>query len=242
LIHARTGDISPVSIIRCIAIRVAVTAADVWSWAARLLRVCPLPCLDRRVEFPRGVGDLGQERELVDDEAVGDLCFPSVAHQTSFVAALVGHGLATLDLERELITLYDPALFDAPARGPHHPPSSHRHDGEDRSRTRNSTDCRRGDGRRPRHPIRRVGRPGVASRAGPGRNGRRSGVAGAARRPWSEPALGIVLDGSIPLLHADGTERSPRLGRAPERGGEVGRSGPPRSGDVLRVRQRAPLQ
>jgi hypothetical protein len=65
-------------------------------------------------------------RVLVDDEPVGDLCFPSGPHQASFVAALVGHGLATLDHERELIAPYDPELFDAPARGPHHPPGPQR--------------------------------------------------------------------------------------------------------------------
>jgi hypothetical protein len=104
----------------------------------------PLPVDRHRVMATAGTGRLTLVvapdsahprlvRVLVDDEAVGDLSFPSGPHQASFVAALVSHGLAVLDHEHELITPYDPALFDAPAHEPHHPPSSHRHDGEDRS-------------------------------------------------------------------------------------------------------------
>ena len=59
-------------------------------------------------------------RVRVDGAAVGDLCFPSGAAQRRFLEILTAGGAAAIELEVELITEHDPALFAAPL----HPPST----------------------------------------------------------------------------------------------------------------------
>ncbi len=58
-------------------------------------------------------------RIRVDEVAVGDLCFRTETSRDRVIDALVHHAGAEVRRERELITPYDPELFEPDRSEPH---------------------------------------------------------------------------------------------------------------------------